>query len=132
MSAFTVYKAVAGLTPGTIRFTDTISNIGGHYSTYTGIFTCKYPGVYVFALHVMTDRQSTYAQCFIRKNGYNVVPAWIDPDNGARDGYYGSSNSVVLHLVYGDKVNVALSSPLANIHTSWRDTSFSGFLLKAD
>ena len=122
---------MAGLTSGTIRFTNYITNIGGHYSTSTGIFTCEYPGIYVFALHIMRNPGSGYAGCEIRKNRSNLVQAYTEPDTNSDSGYYSSTNSVVVHLVHGDKVDLGGCSPIANIY-GYTDTTFSGFLLRTD
>ena len=131
-SAFTVKTPAAGLTFGTIRFTHYITNIGGHYSTSTGIFTCQYPGIYVFELHLMKEPRRDYAICNIRKNGSNLdVRAYTDPDSNSDGGYYSSSNSVVMHLVHGDKVDLGSCSPIATILSS-DETTFSGFLLRSD
>ena len=130
-SAFTVQYPVAGTSSRTIRFTRIITNMGGHYNTTTGIFTCVYNGTYVFALHIMKKPGSSYANCYIRKNGSNVVEAWTDPDSNSDNGYYSSTNSVVLHLINGDKVDLGSCSPIANIVVG-TDTTFSGFLLRSD
>ena len=130
-SAFTVYSPVAGLTSGSVRFTDVITNIPGHYNTSTGIFTCEYPGIYVFALHILKNTGSDTAYCHIRKNGSNVVIVYTNPDTNS--GQYGSSNSIVIHLLLGDTVDLDnCSANIDNINTSYTFTTFSGFLLKAD
>ena len=130
-SAFTVSYPFAGLTSGTIRFSHVITNIGGHYNTSTGIFTCQLPGIYVFALHIMKNSGIDNAICIIRKNGSNVVVAETDPDSSSDGGFYSSTNSVVIHLVHGDKVDTGSCSPIANIY-GYDFTTFSGFLLRAD
>ena len=133
MSAFTVSFPVAGSSSGTIRFTHYITNIGGHYSTTTGVFTCVYPGIYYFALHILRDSGSTIAYCHIRKNGSNVVEVYSKPETASSDSYDGTTNSVVLHLVGGDKVDLGGCSAISTIQVNYDyDTTFSGFLLKAD
>ena len=58
-SAFTVKEPVDG--PGdTIIFTKYITNIGGHYDTSTGIFTCQYSGIYLFSLNILKDESENY------------------------------------------------------------------------
>ena len=64
--------------------------------------------------------------CYIRKNGSGVIRVYLSSGNGN----YESSNTVVLHLRLGDKVDLGACSSAS---TMWRDpTSFSGFLLEAD
>ena len=133
MSAFTVSPPVDGLSSGTIRFTHAITNIGSHYNTSTGVFTCQYPGLYNFELHILKTGGKDWAYCRIRKNGSYVVRALTDPDSGSDGGQYGTTNSVVLHLVHGDTVDVGGCNSISNFYIgSAYETSFSGFLLKAD
>ena len=56
-SAFTVKSPVEGLLTNTLRFTSAITNVGGHYDTSTGLFTCEYPGIYVFTLNGLTKKK---------------------------------------------------------------------------
>ena len=133
MSAFTVANPQAGVTSDTIRFIHVITNIGGHYNTSTGIFTCEYPGIYVFELHIISSGDNDRTECAIRKNQAMVVEAWTNPDRNSDSGNFGSTNSVVLHLVHGDKIDLGYCTSAASMYTGgdW-GTSFSGFLLRAD
>ena len=133
MSAFTVSHPVAGSSTSTIRFSHYITNIGGHYSTTTGVFTCVYPGLYYFALHILKTPGSNSASCRIRKNGSNIVEVFVHPSSTSSNNYGGTTNSVVLHLVRGDKVDLGGCTAISTIQVdSDYDTTFSGFLLKAD
>ena len=132
LSAFSVSTAAAGPTPFTVRFTRVITNIGGQYSTTTGVFTCQYSGLYAFTLNIMKQRGHDTAYCKIRKNGSNIVVAWTEPDSNSDGGYYSATNSAVLHLVQGDTVDVGFCSPIASIYSTTITSSFSGFLIKAD
>ena len=124
-SAFTVRNPVDGPTSGTIRLVTVISNIGGHYDTSTGQFTCRYPGVYAFSLHIYKGWYSDLAGCYIRKNKANVIQAYLDPNGNS---YLESSNTVILHLNHGDIVHLGGCNRAS---TMWEWTSFSGFLLKS-
>ena len=128
MSAFSVSGAAAGPTYFTIRFTHVFTNIGGHYDTTTGVFTCQYSGLYAFILTIIKTRDNDRAHCLVRKNGSNLYLAWTDSAGGV----YSATNSAVLHLVHGDKVDVGGCSPLASIYSGYDSSSFSGFLIKAD
>ena len=128
-SAFTASKPIA-VTPHKVRFTHVITNIGGHYSNSTGEFICQYSGIYVFDIHIMMIPGRVLAFCRIIKNGGGVLSAFLSPDSKSNGGYYGTSNSVVIHLVRGDIVGLGDCS---SIHfDSDFDTTFSGFLLEAD
>ena len=133
MSAFTVAYPQSGSTPGTIRFAHTITNIGRHYDTSTGVFTCQYPGLYYFVLHIAKQARKQYANCRIRRNGFDIVVAYIDTDSNSDTGYYGSTNSVMLHLGHGDKVELGGCSTFDTmlINIGFR-TTFSGVLVKSD
>ena len=74
-----------------------------------------------------------YAQCFLQKNGSDIVVVFTNPDSDSDGGYYGSTNSVILHLVNGDRVNLARCTTPDTMHidSNWF-TTFSGFLVKAD
>ena len=131
-SAFSVGNAEAGPSSGTIRFRHVFTNIGGQYDTTTGVFTCQFSGLYAFTLTIIKKSGHDEAYCYIRKNGSEKVIAWTDPDSNSDGGLYSATNSVVLHLVHGDKMDVGSCSPLANIHSNWDTSSLSGFLIKAD
>ena len=128
-SAFSVTHAESGLsTQGTIRFAKAITNIGGHYNTSSGNFTCEYPGVYVFHLHIVKDEKDTYAWCYIRKNGAYMVYIETSGDSDDASAHIGSSNSVILQLAHGDNVDVAGCSSILTLYRA-TETTFSGFLL---
>ena len=67
-SAFTVTDPVEGSETDSARFTSAVTNIGGHYSISNGTFTCEYPGIYIFTLHILQVNTVKYAACLIRKN----------------------------------------------------------------
>ena len=127
-SAFTVYNPASGPTSGTIKFTSFITNIGGHYDTSTGQFTCPYPGVYVFSLNMYKHPSHDYAYCDIRRNKATVIHAQSNP-YGNKNEWTESSNSVIFHLKQGDVVDLGSCSSASYM---WTWTSFSGFLLKSD
>ena len=131
MSAFTVSHPDAPLNWGTIPFTKVITNVGGHYSTSTGIFTCQYSGLYYFALHTLKIASYDYLRCYIRKNLSDLVQTHTNPDSDSDSGWYGSTNSVVLQLVQGDTVDVGSCSPHYAIYSETTPT-FSGFLIQTD
>ena len=125
-SAFTVRNQVEGPTIGTIKFNNVVTNTGEHFKTSTGQYICEYPGIYVFTLHIYLQSCNNLAYCYIRKNSINTIRAYLDPYGCSYDE---ASNSAVLHLSRGDKVDIGGCSSVGSM-SGW--TSFSGFLLKAD
>ena len=116
----------------TITFKTVTTNIGGHYDTSKGRFACKFAGIYVFFVHVVKKHGQNQACLYIRKNGSNIVLANSDPDSSSDNGLYESSNSVVLHLTRGDRVDVGGCTSASTMYPSDQMTSFSSFLLYAD
>ena len=55
--AFTAYATTTRSysTGSIIDFPYAVTNIGSHYDTSSGIFTCPYDGLYLFTIHVMSD-----------------------------------------------------------------------------
>ena len=130
-SAFTVYSPQNGPEASTIRFEYDINNLGSHYDTSTGKFTCVYPGIYMFHLHVVTNNGAQWAACYIRYNGKDMVYAEADPADGDTHiyGNYGTSNSVILNLAVGDVVDLGGCTDYSSMDAMWKGTTFSGFLL---
>ena len=93
----------------------TLENISRHQRENT---TANIPGY--------TCSRCIFAHCYIRKNSVNKVRAYLDPKGCS---YEEASNSAVLHLSRGDKVDIGGCSSVGSM---WGWTSFSGFLLKAD
>ena len=129
-SAFTVTDPVEGLETNTAMFTNAVTNIGNHYNTSTGVFTCKYPGIYVFTLHILQETTSPYVACHIRKNSQKEGKDATTAQKSLKSGFFSSSTSVILQLARGDIVNVYCGSGLDGINSDF--SSFSGFLNKAD
>ena len=134
-SAFTVTVPVEGSEFFNLKFTSVITDIGQHYSTETGQFTCKYPRIYVFSLHILKQYGADMAACQLRKNNVKVVRAHSDPvgqDN--QDGWYSSSTSAVLHMAYGDTADVHCGTGVLSLGVNSANpyNTFSGVLIKAD
>lgn len=87
--AFSVFYNSSGTegVTGTVIFTGVHSNIGSHYNTSTGIFTCPVSGFYQFNLNAFGSGASNGAT--ISANGQIVAQL------------YDNTNSVVLAVSYG-------------------------------
>ena len=130
MSAFSAVNPVQGSTAYSIRFTALYTNNGSHYDTSTGEFTCQYPGLYYFTLNIMKGYANIIAYCTIRMNGISVL--WVYSDTGVTsNGYYSVTNSIILHLMHGDIVDVGACTPMTTMN-GYTYTTFSGFLIQAD
>ncbi|XP_042258009.1 complement C1q-like protein 4 [Thunnus maccoyii] len=102
-----------------------VSNIGNAYSPITGYFTAPVPGVYYFSFTSYWWGGDGSSGGSLYHNGYQVV-SWYNceqPHNTS------GSNSAVLHLQVGDKVNVRLWEGLKISDNVNNYSSFSGFLL---
>ena len=128
-SAFSVRNPTGGPKSGTITFTHLITDIGGHYDRATGKFTCQYPGIYVFSLNIVKADGEATAVCYIRKNDNNMASVAANPFISS--GWFGSSNTVVFHLLSGDVVHLESCTPAITMSSGYT-TTFSGFLLQAD
>ena len=64
------------------------------------------------------------------ENGSPQVRVAVDQDNAAEDGLAVGSNSVILHLVRGDYVNLGACSLSSSFYSS--EMSFTGFLISPD
>ena len=109
-----------------IRFERTVTDVGYGWNTRESYFECYYPGTYVFTWSVVSPsneetRVSLYENG--RETGHHV---W-----GDRNGYQSASNTAVLNLRKGSRVELRLTEGrLYEPSTSTRGyNSFSGFKL---
>ena len=128
-SGFTVCIPSQDSSSDIIKFNSIISNIGNHFNANTGQFRCQYPGMYFFSLSLYKNSRADSAQCWIRKNGANVIYAYSDPNMNADRGNYEAGSTAVMHLDVGDLVNVG---GCTSIDTITLETTFTGFLLQRD
>merc|ERR1712038_1073255 len=109
-----------------IRFERTVTDIGYGWNSRESYFECYYPGTYVFSWSVVSPsneetRVSLYEDG--RETGHHV--------RGDRNGYQSASNTAVLNLRKGSRVELRLTEGrLYEPSTSARGyNSFSGFKL---
>ncbi|XP_023682419.1 complement C1q-like protein 3 isoform X2 [Paramormyrops kingsleyae] len=113
-----------------LKFDDVVTNLGNHYDSSTGKFTCQVPGIYFFTYHVLMrggDGTSMWAD--LCKNG-QVRASAIAQD--ADQNYDYASNSVVLHLDSGDEIYIKLDGGKAHGGNNNKYSTFSGFILYPD
>ncbi|XP_031160164.1 complement C1q subcomponent subunit B-like [Sander lucioperca] len=112
-------------TDTTLVFRRVITNIGGAYSPFTGIFTAPVAGVYYFTMFYHAGG-AHYSGLNLIKNNEDIVktsdhPSSSDPsDNGG--------NAAFLQLQPGDTVFVRLATNNFIWGTDYH-TTFSGFLV---
>lgn len=115
----------AGTSDQPIVYKTVQTNLGNAYSSVTGIFTAPVKGVYSFSFTSFFWGGSETSGGALRHNGARVV-SWYS--NSARHAASGS-NSAVLMLEAGDKVNVYLWTGRTIADNSAKYSTFSGFLL---
>ena len=111
-------------------FDKILLNEQGDYSTETGRFTCKVPGVYYFCVHATVYRASL--QFDLMKNGHTVASYFQYYGNWPKPGSL--SGGSLLHLVPGDQVwvQMALSEYNGFYSSTKTDSTFTGFLVYSE
>lgn len=109
----------------TVVFDNIITNQENSYSTQSGEFTCRIPGLYYFAFQVVSIGDLCLS---ITKNRERVVSFC---DNNSRNILQVNSGSSVLSLAVGDQVSVSFDPVKGSqIYSgSEADSVFSGFML---
>jgi hypothetical protein len=123
----------------TIIFPDTSGNhfnIGGHYSTSTGIFTAPVAGIYVFSTCViyesMSAGQAMDDAFYIYKNAtlvtYSFRRAEYEAGYTGNGGYYVDHANTLLNLAVDDTVKVVNNRSLT-VHGNTNYCFFYGYML---
>ncbi|NWR78603.1 C1QA protein, partial [Centropus unirufus] len=109
----------------TVVFDNIITNQESSYSSQTGEFTCRVPGLYYFAYQVISSGDLCLS---ITKNGERVVSFC---DDNSRKLLQVNSGSSVLSLAVGDRVSVGTDPARGSMiyNGSEADSVFSGFML---
>nr|KAG5693590.1 hypothetical protein BaRGS_011715 [Batillaria attramentaria] len=112
-----------------IIFTDVIINEGNAYNPSTGEFTAPYNGSYFFTATAVGGHYSTttdyYANMVLMVDGSPVTNIWTKSVNYVETG----TCTYAAHLTKGHKVWL---QAYRDDHFDSPDTSFSGFLVRAD
>ncbi len=110
-----------------ILYNNIMVNVGGRYSSDTGIFTANASGLFYFEQYFVTDYRY-YNYLKIEKNGEIQCSSYADSGSDNEYEMHGSSCSAVVELDVGDQVYVT-SSELALVYCA-ECAGFTGFLIK--
>nr|XP_032825043.1 complement C1q and tumor necrosis factor-related protein 9-like [Petromyzon marinus] len=126
-SAFTVGLSVSNPPSGSpIRFSKVMYNEQNHYDTFTGRFTCHFPGIYYFSYHITGASGTT--QVSLRYNGQAVQNTYSSTSS-----VYSLSGASVLRLRKGNEVWVQTEGAHIKAYTDvTTDSTFSGVLIYPD
>lgn len=109
-----------------IRFDSTLYNYGNFYSTYSGIFTCPYDGVYLFN-YFIASRNNVELDVKLLVNGVLQNRAIAESKETYHDTQGG--NAAILKLNKNDQVWIGASEYGSIIVGRWRYSTFSGLLV---
>jgi len=120
--------------PGTydISFPTVLLNEGGDYDASSGVFTCRIPGQYWFAITLTKNYGPNIDRvyCNVNINGNTAIQIYTDPQTD-QSAAYSMSASAGFHLKLGDRVQVGGCEFGDHILNSMT-TFFSGILIKPD
>ncbi|XP_069730603.1 complement C1q subcomponent subunit C isoform X1 [Phaenicophaeus curvirostris] len=108
-----------------VVFNHIIVNTNHDYSTTTGKFTCRLPGLYYFVFH----SSQTANLCVNLYKNERKMASFCDHKTNTMQV---SSGGVLLHLSAGDKVWLAVNDYNGMVGIGNSDSVFSGFLLFPD
>ncbi|XP_061179622.1 complement C1q-like protein 4 [Saccostrea echinata] len=107
----------------TVIFDSEITNYGGGYHSFDGIFICPRSGVYLFTTTILVH-SGQWIRAFIVVNGSPVAESIVHSEGG----YESGSTTVIVHLQNNDHVYVRTQDD-----SDWvlraSVTSFAGVLL---
>ncbi|KAK4291006.1 hypothetical protein Pmani_036138 [Petrolisthes manimaculis] len=120
---FTVRKVRGRRTaPATLGFQSVLTNAGRGWRGNT--FTAPRAGIYYFAFHAVGGRTSDFTLSLIRNGEYRVTAY------GTNESFEHGSNSAVLQLRLGDRIQLRLTQGTIYEHPGTEAyTSFSGFII---
>lgn len=114
----------------TVVYDKVFTNIGGAYSSTTGMFVCPISGLYVFQFHTLAHQdKSSWLELY--HNAYYICSIYGHTAND----YASGGNSVVLKLSKGDQVYVKAVDNSYGVDTNLYGqpdevySTFSGYLI---
>ncbi|XP_010776216.1 complement C1q-like protein 2 [Notothenia coriiceps] len=101
-----------------------ITNLGGAYSSNTGVFTAPVRGAYYFRFTAMNNKHGEWMAVNLCRNSQRIIH-----NSKQNDGNTFISNAAVLHLNQGDEVYMRLHENCGLFENDDTYNTFSGFLL---
>ncbi|XP_077977863.1 uncharacterized protein LOC144433421 [Glandiceps talaboti] len=104
-----------------IHFSKALTNVGGDFNYGSGIFTCDFPGTYLFSFNARKPQSETTVQVDLELNGDKQVSIH-ETDGPDQNGDTGSvscilnlkkGDQVYLRLVLGSTLEVGTDQPIA-------------------
>lgn len=121
-SVFNPDTSSASLPYYPLKFKNVTYNSGDGYSLRSGIFICKYPGLYFFMANIFRSPGATESFCYLTVNARDTLR--ITSGVELEDGYLPGSGSIVHHLKKGDTVYL---SGCGNVTHMYEYSSYTGF-----
>jgi hypothetical protein len=79
----------------TINFDDVETNLGNEYNSSTGVFIARTPGIYVFYINLLAQRQNTIESTVFR-NGFPIQHVYA----GTLENEYRSGGNMVVIMLH--------------------------------
>ena len=121
------------VTVGTVVFSTTGFNVGGHYSTSTGRFTAPLTGTYFFESHIRRElNEATIAwhRPELRVNGTQIAETLGNLQGHTSGSFSSTAFAVVVRMTAGDYAEVIYSSSgNASSSTTANECGFCGYLI---
>ena len=127
--AFTakVPNSYSDLSTTVVRFTQILTNFGGHFNSKTSSFVCPFDGVYLFFTHICT--RNDYLRTELRKGADDVLTYTISMNElGGAENIVCGSPTIVSECYSGETVYVTTDSS-GLIFSDFDLTLFTGALL---
>ena len=105
-------------------------NIGGDFDENTGIFTCRIPGLYFFAINLMKYGQTEYIWSYLQHNGVNVARVISYGSGSYYSSYATVGHSTIVPLNKGDEVYIRVYGDSHIRFSTDGETTFTGYLVQ--